>query len=788
MTDGKSSAAGGISPVSLEMGVVGNCSIGALIDARARIVWCCMPRFDGDPVFHSLLDSPQGIGLDGTWSIELEGIAHSEQSYDPGTAVLRTRLFDGAGQGIEVADFAPRFMHHGRTFRPAQLVRRIRPLSGHPRIRIVVRPRFGWGSTPPVLTRGSNHLRFVSSGATLRLLANAPLAYVVDETWFSLGTPVSMMLGPDETLAGGIEETARDFEEQTRMYWRLWTRRLAIPREWQDAVIRAAITLKLCQYEETGAIVAALTTRIPEAPNTERNWDYRYCWLRDAFFVVRALNSLSEVATMEEYLRFLRDVVRDADSGHVQPLYGIGLERELTEHTVDHLKGYRGMGPVRVGNSAYTHFQHDVYGNIVLGSAQAFHDRRLLRPADASDFAALESVGNQAWRLHDQPDAGMWEFRSRSRVHTTSSLMCWAASDRLAKISQHLGLPERSAVWMDRAATIRNKILVAAWSEKRGAFVASFSGEDLDAGVLLMAEVGFIDPRDDRFVRTVHALEQTLCDGPFMRRYEAPDDFGYPETAFNVCSFWRIDALARIGRVNQAREVFEALLARRNAVGLLSEDLAVATGELGGNFPQTYSMVGIINGAMRLSRPLRRSCLGSIMRIRAIFLVVVLGLLLTFILANWSAITAPAPVSLLVARVDAPLGLILLAFLLIVTLVFLFLLVYQQAGAIFETRRAAKELAAQRMLADEAEASRFTELRKHLDVRLDRLHEDRGSPEAALTARIDRLETALREHIDHAGNTLAAYIGEVEERIERLGNGAAAPGARTDGSSNLRRS
>jgi GH15 family glucan-1,4-alpha-glucosidase len=378
---------------------------------------------------------------------------------------------------------------------------------------------------------------------------------------------------------------------------------LSIPADWQDAVIRAAITLKLSQYEGTGAIVAAMTTSIPEAPDSARNWDYRYCWLRDAFFVVRALNSLSEVGTMEDYLRFLHDVVRDADRGHVQPLYGIGLERELTERVVPHLRGYRGMGPVRVGNSAYAHFQHDVYGNIVLGSAQAFHDRRLLRPADTSDFAALESVGAQAWRLHDQPDAGMWEFRSRSRVHTSSSLMCWAACDRLAKISVMLGLAERASLWAERASTIRNKILASAWSEKRQAFVESFGGSDLDASVLLMAEVGFIDPRDERFVRTVRALEQSLCDGPFMRRYEAPDDFGLPETAFNVCSFWRIDALARTGRVSEAREVFEALLARRNPVGLLSEDLATATGELWGNFPQTYSMVGIINGAMRLSRP-----------------------------------------------------------------------------------------------------------------------------------------------------------------------------------------
>jgi GH15 family glucan-1,4-alpha-glucosidase len=411
------------------------------------------------------------------------------------------------------------------------------------------------------------------------------------------------MLGPDETLPGGIEDTAREFEEQTALYWRHWTRRLAVPLEWQDAVIRAAITLKLCQFEETGAIVAAMTTSIPEAPNTQRNWDYRYCWLRDAFFVVRALNSLSEVGTMEDYLRWLNDVVRSARGGHVQPLYGIGLEQTLTESFVPHLSGYRGMGPVRTGNQAFEHIQYDVYGNILLGAAQAFFDHRLFRRPDLRDFLELEGMGEQAWKFHDQPDAGMWELRTRARVHTSSSLMCWAACDRLAKIAAVWGKSERTAYWRGRADAIRRKVLEQSWNEKRQAFVESFGGKDLDAGVLLMAEVGFIDPRDPRFVKTVEALETTLADGPFMRRYEAPDAFGKPETAFNVCSFWRIDALARTGRTAQAREIFESLLAHRNHVGLLSEDLHVASGELWGNFPQTYSMVGVINGAVRLSAP-----------------------------------------------------------------------------------------------------------------------------------------------------------------------------------------
>ncbi|HZW76475.1 MAG TPA: glycoside hydrolase family 15 protein, partial [Caldimonas sp.] len=311
--------------------------------------------------------------------------------------------------------------------------------------------------------------------------------------------------------------------------------------------------------------------------------------------------SLAEVGTMEDYLRWLNDVVRSASGGHVQPLYGIGLEQALAESIVPTLTGYRGMGPVRVGNQAFEHFQHDVYGNIVLGASQAFFDHRLFRRADLRDFAQLEIMGEQAWRFHDQPDAGMWELRTRARVHTSSSLMCWAACDRLAKIAAVIGKPANQAAWRSRADTIRAKILEQSWSESRQAFVESFGGKDLDASVLLMAEVGFIDPHDPRFIKTVDALESALCDGPFMRRYEAPDDFGKPETAFNVCSFWRIDALARIGRTTQAREAFEAMLARSNHVGLLSEDLHVASGELWGNFPQTYSMVGVINGAVRLS-------------------------------------------------------------------------------------------------------------------------------------------------------------------------------------------
>jgi hypothetical protein len=282
-------------PATLELAPIGNCTVSALVDQSGSIVWCCMPRFDSSPVFDALLQSAQGLPLDGAMTVELESLARIEQAYDPGTAIVRTRLWDDSGNGIETVDFVPRFLTRDRVFRPAQLVRRVRPLAGHPRVRFVVRPSGDWGATLPTLTRGSHHLRYNLPGLTLRLNTSVPLTYLIDGTWFTLQAPVSLLLGPDETLAGGIDETAREFEEQTALYWRHWSRRLAVPLEWQDAVIRAAITLKLCQYEETGAIVAAMTTSIPEAPHSGRNWDYRYCWLRDAFFVVRALNSLAEV-------------------------------------------------------------------------------------------------------------------------------------------------------------------------------------------------------------------------------------------------------------------------------------------------------------------------------------------------------------------------------------------------------------------------------------------------------------------------------------------------------------
>lgn len=587
-----------MSSPNLDLGVIGNGSFGALVDKQARVVWSCLPAFDGDPAFCALLSPRDHAG--GDFSIELEDFVDSEQHYLANTAILRTVLRDAHGGAVEVIDFAPRWRNHGRFYRPVSIIRQVRPLSGNPRIRVLARPLADWGARQPESTWGSNHVRWLLPDFTLRLTTDVPVRFIRDELPFVLNHPVNLMLGVDESLTRSLTGYIQEAQERTEEYWREWVRYLSVPLDWQDAVIRSAITLKLCQYEDSGAIIAAMTTSIPEAPDTPRNWDYRYCWLRDAAFVVRALNRLGATRTMEQFLGYIFNIA--TTDGSLQPLYGIGFEAALEEHEVESLAGYRGMGPVRRGNLAWIQKQHDVYGSVVLASTQLFFDLRLKDPGDADTFLRLEPLGERAFALHDVPDAGLWEFRGRAEVHTYTSAMCWAACDRLAKIAARLGLDARVAYWRERADSIHARVLAESWSAERGHFTDTFNGHRLDASLLLLADIGFIAPDDPRFIATVEAIGRDLKHGDALYRYVAPDDFGEPETSFTICTFWYIDALAAIGRKDEARELFERILARRNHLGLLSEDLAFDGGEAWGNFPQTYSHVGLIIAAMRLSR------------------------------------------------------------------------------------------------------------------------------------------------------------------------------------------
>jgi GH15 family glucan-1,4-alpha-glucosidase len=584
----------------LNLAVIGNGIVAALVDRRARIVWYCLPRFDGDPVFCSLLGADDAES--GFYEVAIENFASSKQEYQPNSAVLVTTLTDQRGGAVRITDFVPRFKQHDRIFRPATLVRRVEPVAGLPAVRVRLRPVFAYGHEKPAVTHGSNHMRFVASSQTLRLTTDAPLAYVESEAPFALTQPFHLILGPDEMFPASIPHVVREFHERTLDYWIEWVRYLSVPFEWQEAVIRAGITLKLCAFEETGAIVAALTTSIPEAPGTRRNWDYRYCWLRDAYFSVHALNRLGATKTMEDFLRYITTVAAGEANGELKPVYGILPTASLEEVEVPSLKGYRGMGPVRIGNAAQLQVQNDSYGSVVLAVSQMFYDQRLPNRGDVNLFRRLEQLGAKAAERAFEPDAGIWEFRGRKLVHTHSVALCWAACDRLARIAGTLGRADRAEHWRGEADRIRAAILEKAWNPKLGAFTAAFGGGDVDASLLLLQELGVVARDDPRFLATLDFVGGHLRRGHHLFRYGTADDFGMPETAFTICTFWYIEALAAAGRREEARELFERILACRNHLGLLSEDIDPKTGELWGNFPQTYSLVGIIVAAMRLSK------------------------------------------------------------------------------------------------------------------------------------------------------------------------------------------
>jgi GH15 family glucan-1,4-alpha-glucosidase len=590
-----------MSTPTLELAMVGNCQIASLIDCNGTHVWTCLPRFDGDPVFCDLLAGSSAPERAGRWAIELLDQASCTQVYERNTAIVETTLTDTEGASVVITDFCPRFRQYDRNYHPAMVVRIVRRLAGRPRLRMLLQPAENYGERERRTTVGSHHIRYLGRDADLRMTTNGSVAVIQEQRVFVLEDTLAFILGPDETIHESVTLLSQRLLDATREYWTDWVRSLAVPFEWQEAVIRAAITLKLCSYEDTGAIIAAVTTSVPESARSGRNWDYRFCWIRDTYFTVQALNRLGATRTMEGYLRFIQNLTATLPL-QLQPCYGIDGELNLDEKVVAHLKGYRGMGPVRVGNAAYAQVQHDVYGAAILSVTQSFFDQRLVRRGTDALFGALEPLGERAVALFGEADAGIWEYRGHTAVHTFSAAVCWAAADRLARIAGRLALKDREQYWRGHARDMGRRLREQAWCPELNCFTTTFKGDSVDASLLLLPELGVVDWLDPMYVATVERIGKTLRRGEFLARYAEPDDFGVPEVAFSVCTFWYINALWSIGHCEEARALFEEMLRRRNSLGLMSEDLAPVSGEMWGNYPQTYSMVGIVNCAMRLSR------------------------------------------------------------------------------------------------------------------------------------------------------------------------------------------
>jgi len=587
---------------NLDLALIGNCQYGALVNTTGSVVWACFPRFDSPSVFGSLLDSQRG----GHWTIEGVGEGwKTESRYVDNTCIVSTRWYQsGAGQEFEVLDFAPRFYLNDRYFQPTMLARIVRRIAGRPRIRVLCEPRFDYGRREPRLSRGSNHVTYEDPGSqdAMRLTTDTSITNVAQGIPFELTRDLHFVLAWDEPFEASFH-VLEEFLDRTNDYWRRWCKNTRVPVDYQDAVLRASMTLKLHTFQDTGAVIAATTTSIPEAAGTGRNWDYRYCWVRDAAFVVRTQLRMGHSEDAERFCEYLRNLLPpDGNSEFVlQPVYGVDGRSELTETTLDHLAGYRGNGPVRIGNDAWTHTQHDVYGEVVLALAPLFYDARLLGAELAPVYDAVERLVGTAIRTFGQKDAGIWEFRGRTDHHVFSKFMSWIAVDRACKIAVHGDYQEQARHWRTEADRMKRELLAEGYSNPARSFVAAYGSTDLDASLLLMAILGFLPMDDERIGSTIDSMQRDLVHNGYMFRYRHPDDFGEQRSAFTICSTWMVEALWMAGRRDEAHEMFDRLLASRNHFGLLSEDIDPVTGELWGNFPQTYSMLGIINCAVRLS-------------------------------------------------------------------------------------------------------------------------------------------------------------------------------------------
>ncbi len=578
-----------------DLGVIGNCQYSAHVSAHGEIVWCCMPRFDSEPIFGSLLD-PQGGGFRVAPVNESKGTLR----YLDNTNVLET-TFESVGGKFRVIDFAPRFLLYDRMFRPTKLVRILEPIEGSPMVRITCNPVRGWSKTPAQQSRGSNHISFDGYSDHLRLTTDVPLSSINGEP-FALTGKRYLLLSWGEPVAESLSQLCERFYHATVEYWRQWVKQTSIPSSFQREVIRSALCLKLHCFEDTGAIVAALTTSLPEHAGSGRTWDYRYCWLRDAYYALSAFRLLGHFEEREHFTNYLLTVAQSSHELDLAPLFRIDGGPCPPEVTIQAFIGADGHGPVRDGNSAVLQKQHDVFGEIALAIAPVFMDERFFNEATDHTLDMLVNVARRALYVAGRPDSGIWEYRRHPEVQTFSSMMCWAGADRVRNVCMRRR-PTVAAEIGQGADRLRQQIIDEAWSEKMQAFTASHKSHtlDLDASLLQMVPLRFLSWEDPRLRSTVDVIRKALSDGHWLYRYRNDDGLGLPSTSFVICTFWMIEALVRTGRQHEAREVLTAVLSDLPALGLIAEDFDPKQKRMWGNYPQAYSHVGLIHAAFAAS-------------------------------------------------------------------------------------------------------------------------------------------------------------------------------------------
>ncbi len=579
-------------------GLIGNCAFQAHIKTDSNIAWMCWPKFDSSFIFGNMLDEENG----GKFTVQpVGGIQKSHQFYQENTNVLCTEL-TGEDGTFRITDFAPRFVQHDRYFKPLMLVRKIEPISGTPKVKICCQPKGDYGKITPKHYFASNHIEYLGLEYNLRLTTTFPVTSILEQKSIVLNETKYLILTYGAPMEAEISSTAEAFLSKTIQYWRSWVKNMNVSNFHQDKVIRSSLALKIHQYEDTGAIVAAGTTSLPESPGSGRNWDYRFCWVRDTYYTLTAFSNIGHFEELERYFHYFLNLAPDK-TGRYQPLYSISGDSKL-EEIITELPGYQGNGPVRIGNQAYTHIQNDVYGQILVSLLPLYSDKRFINSEKADSLQLIFDILGMIEQLMEEPDAGLWEFRNKQQFHSYTYLFHWAGSNAAKKI----GLAFNNKELIQKADHLISKSaqkIEACFDSERGVYTQAIGTPNLDASTLQLIAMNYIDPSSERAKLHLIELEKELktSEGLFYR-YKHADDFGTPETTFLICAFWYVEALAGVGRVDEAIKIFEKLTSYSNHVGLLSEDVHEKSGSQWGNFPQAYSHVGLVNAAFRISNKL----------------------------------------------------------------------------------------------------------------------------------------------------------------------------------------
>jgi len=585
---------------NLNYGIIGNCRSAALISDKGAIDWCCLPDFDSSSIFGKLLD--KNIG--GTFEINVSDNYAITQSYIKNTNILST-IFTNGTDAFEILDLMPRYKaDRGERYNPPDIIRYFKLISGTPKFITNYDPKLEYARHETISFIEEDYLKSQTTEGeydSLYLYSNFDKYAIKDAKEIELTQDSFILLSYNQKLLNQTIELQFLKLTKTKAYWLDWTFNLTAYSQYQNHIVRSALTLKLLSYDKTGAVLAAATTSLPETIGEVRNWDYRFCWIRDASMVINIMNKLGHVNTVERFINFIVDIIPDKDE-KIQIMYGINRQKKLTEESLDHLSGYENSSPVRIGNAAYTQKQNDIFGvlmDVILQRFQLFNNS-----LESSEYlwTITRSIVKTVEKNWQKPDKGIWEIRTEDKHFTFSKVLCWVAIDRAISIAKIIRKKKQEKEWQWLADKIKEDIYANAWNEKVQSFTQFYGSDDQDAANLLMGTNGFINPKDPKYISTVKAIEKELCNDGLMYRYKNKDDFGFPSSSFTICTFWYINSLNAIGERKKAKELFDQLLSYSNHLGLFSEDIDFKTKRLLGNFPQAYSHLALIETAINLTK------------------------------------------------------------------------------------------------------------------------------------------------------------------------------------------